>query len=151
MSELATTAAILRAVAEIAESGEFASKRMDIRRQELIRPGEGLYDPEVSTQVFTGLTHTRGAGAAAYLTAKMRDKGKVTWTVEVWIDTWQAPGEEGEGSWKATVKGEVEIDDGVGDPRSKFDLQRNADDIQGTVSALRECARKAASHQIHWR
>ena len=142
VSELAAIATVLRCIGEIKESGALARKRRDIVVQELRTPGAGLREPESRTEVFTGMPGTRGAGASAYLTARLADQRLVVWTVELWIEKWD------EESWSATVKGEIEVDDESGEPQTVFDVHRSVREVSAAVDAVRECADLVVAYEL---
>lgn len=128
MSDLVAIATVLRAVSEAAES---------------------LGGPDRRIEVFPGLPHTDGAGVAAHVTSRRRgDQRRVVRTVEVWIDTWENPWEDEPGDWMAVVKGEIEVDDEAGQPQTELTEQRNVHDVLGIVSAVRECAKLVATHDV---
>jgi len=142
VSELTAIATVLGCIGELARSGVLAQKLEDIRVQELLSPGNGLREPEMRTEVFTGMPGTGGAGAAASLAARRSDQRLVLWTVELWIEQW-----DGE-SWSARVKGEIEVNDESGEPQTVFDVQRAVREIPAIVDAIRECASLVAAYEL---
>src|SRR6476620_5974967 len=79
---------------------------MDTKREQLRDPVSALRDPEIRCDVFSGMPETGGAGAAATMIARLPDGRRLSWMVEVWIDTWEPGGE-----WSAVVKGDIDRDD----------------------------------------
>jgi hypothetical protein len=147
VSELAAVAAVLRCLAEIGEGdGALARLHRDIHRRQGLQAGGGLRDARIYSNLFTGQPGTAGAGASVSLLARLPDGRGISWTVEVWIDTWDAGG-----PWSAEVKGDVDrdlTDEPFADDECLFLEQRTVHDVAGIQSAAREMAELVVAQAV---
>jgi hypothetical protein len=144
---LVAVAGVLRAIAEVGHSGGALLRlRTDITRNQLRAADLALRDPQIRWDVFPGMPETAGAGAAVSLLATLADGRRVSWTVEVWIDTWEAGGE-----WSAVVKGDVDRDltsEALSDEECLFLEQETFHDLDGIELAVREMADRVVAQPV---
>ena len=71
------------------------------------------------------------------------DGRRVAWLVEIWIERWGH-----DDGWTATVKGEIDIDDELGDDYCDLNVQRSVTSVEEAVEALIDCAALVVGHQV---
>ena len=127
MSDLAGVAAVLRSVDEIANGyGPLSRMYRDLDSPQRRQADGGLRDPE--------------------LAARLPDRRRVHWTVDVWLHQ-----SEPDGPWSAVVKGDVDrdlTDDAYSDDECLFLEQRTVHDAAGAAAAVREMAELVVKQDV---
>jgi hypothetical protein len=124
VTEWAQTAAVLSAFHDVM-AGPLRSLRSALPAA--IHPDGPTLD------AFEGFTGAGGAGLSAFVVARHPDGRSLHWQVELWVDRHSVDRE-----WRASVKGEIDLEDDEGLDRCVLNEQRSVASGAQAAVAVRE-------------